>query len=334
MRETVGHRPRAPAVVREARDTDEARILEIGNALFPDYPETLDEFREFRARLQEGGYASILAVAETTSGEVVGYSHAHHMAGQFDPARYRMGVYTDLARQGQGIGSALYSHMRGVLTTRGALVIESFARETMPEAIGFLVRRGFRETMRTWEVRLDLGRFDPSPFAHYLEHARQEGITIVTLEDELRRDPGALRRAYELHNAVVADIPMPIPYTPIPFEVYVRSTIESPRALPDAYFLALAGDDYVGEANLERPAHGTHLYHGVTGVLSAHRGRGIAVALKMATIAYGQQHGYSEIRTWNEMHNTGMLAINERLGFTRQPAWITFEAALDPGEAL
>ncbi|MDQ7840771.1 MAG: GNAT family N-acetyltransferase [bacterium] len=331
MRETVGHRPPAPAVVREARDTDEARILEIGNALFPDYPETLDEFREFRARLQEGGYSSILVVAETPTGEVVGHSHAHHMPGQFDPARYRMGVYTDPDWQGRCIGSALYSHMRGVLTTRGALVIESFARETMPEAIRFLVHRGFRETMRTWEVRLDLGRFDPAPFVHYLEHARGEGVTIVTLEDELRRDPGALRRAYELHNAVVADIPMPIPYTPIPFEVYVRSTIESPRALPDAYFLALAGDDYVGEANLQRPAHGTHLYHGVTGVLPAHRGRGIAGALKLATIAYGRQHGYSEIRTWNEMHNTGMLAINERLGFTRQPAWITFEAALDSG---
>lgn len=331
MHETVGHRPSALIVVRDARDTDEARILEIGNALFPDYPETVDEFREFRVRLQEGGYASILAVAETPTGEVVGYSHAHHMAGQFDPARYRMGVYTAPARQGHGIGSALYAHMRAVLTTRGALVIESFARETMPEAIRFLVHRGFRETMRTWEVRLDLGRFDPSPFVHHLEHARQEGIAIVTLEEELRRDPGALRRAYELHNAVVADIPMPIPYTPIPFEVYVRSTIESPRALPDAYFLALAGDDYVGEANLERPVHGTHLYHGVTGVLPAYRGRGIAAALKLATIAYGRRHGYSEIRTWNDMHNTGMLAINERLGFTRQPAWITFEAALDSG---
>ncbi len=69
----------------------------------------------------------------------------------------------------------------------------------------------------------------------------------------------------------------------------------------------------------------------MTGVLPSHRGRGIAMALKLATIAYGRQHGYSEIRTWNETHNTGMLAINERLGFTRQPAWITFEAALEPG---
>ncbi len=324
-------RDRAFHVVREARDADEARILEIGNALFPDYPETLEEFREHQARLREGGYASILTVAETPSGLVVGHSHAHHMAGQFDPARYRLGVYTDPTWQGQGVGSALYAHMRGVLAARGARMLESFARETMPEAIRFLLRWGFQETMRTWEVRLDLGRFDPSPFAHCLEGARKEGITVVTLEDELRRDPDALRRAYELHNAVVADIPMPIPYTPIPFEVYVRETIESPRALPDAYFLARSGDDYVGEANLQRPAQGTHLYHGVTGVLPAHRGRGIAMALKLATIAYGRQHGYSEIRTWNETHNTGMLAINERLGFARQPAWITFEAALEPG---
>lgn len=321
----------ARVAVREAREEDEARILEIGNAVFPDYPETLEEFHAFRARLAAGGYASLLAVAETPSGEVVGYAHAHHMPGQFDPARYRLGICTDRAWQNRGVGSALHIHMRGALAARGARVIESFARETMPEAIGFLAHRGFRETMRTWEVRLDLRRFEASRFAHYLERTRDTGVSIVTLEEERRRDPEALRRAYELHIAVVADIPMPIPYTPVPFEEYVRATIESPRALPDGYFLASADGRYVGEANLLRPAVGTHLYHAVTGVLPAYRGRGIAMALKLATIAYGRQRGYAEIRTWNETRNTGMLAINARLGFVRQPAWITFEAMLDPG---
>lgn len=162
-------------------------------------------------------------------------------------------------------------------------------------------------------------------FPEYRETIEEFGVAITTLADERRRDAGALRRAYELHNAVVADIPSPIPFTPPSFEDYLRARIESPRALLDAYFVAVLGDRYIGFANLERPAEGAHLYHNVTGVLHQFRGRGIAMALKLATVAYARAHGYSEIRTWNEVHNAGMLAINDRLGFVRQPAWITYE---------
>ncbi len=330
-----GDRPRivTPLVVRACQDTDEARILEIHNAVYPEYRDTLEEFREFEARLREGGYASHLVVAQIPSGLVVGYSHAHHMPGQFDPARYRVGVYTDPAWRNQGVGSALYAHARHLLAAQGARVLESSARETAPEAIRFLLQRGFRETMRTWEVRLELARFDPAPFEHYDDRLRREGVAIVTLQDELRRDPSALRRAYELHNAVVADIPMPIPYTPISYDLYAYSAVESSRALPDAHFLAVADSAYVGVADLQRPALGTHLYHGITGVLPAHRGRGIAMGLKLATISYGRRHGYLEIRTWNASQNADMLAINARLGFARQPAWISYEAALEPPAA-
>ncbi|MGH2405869.1 MAG: GNAT family N-acetyltransferase, partial [bacterium] len=189
--------------------------------------------------------------------------------------------------------------------------------------------RGFRESLRNWELRLDLSRFDPARFSSGGDRARSAGVKIVTLAEERARDPEAMRRAYGLREAVMADIPSPIPYTPIPFDEFVYSNLESPRALPDAYYLARVGEVYVGEADLRRPLDGSHLIHNVTGVLPAWRGRGIAMALKLATIAYAQRHGYAEIRTHNEVRNAGMLAINERLGFARQPAWITFERAFD-----
>lgn len=321
---------RLPLSIREATEADLPRTVEIGNAVFPDYRETPEEAAAFIARLRAGGYASLMAVAEAPGGEIVGYAHAHHMPGQFDPGRYRLGVFVDPAWQRRGVGSGLCAHMLAMTAARGGRVLESFARETDPQAVAFLVHRGFRETLRTWECRLDLRAFDPAPFAGSLERARSAGVVITTLADERRRDPEALRRAYALHNAVMADIPAPIPYTPPPFQQFVLSNIESPRALLDAYFLAVMDGTYVGEANLQRPAEGTHLYHNVTGVLPAYRGRGIAMALKLATIAYGRAHGYTEIRTWNEVHNTGILAINDRLGFVRKPAWVTFERTLDP----
>lgn len=48
------------------------------------------------------------------------------------------------------------------------------------------------------------------------------------------------------------------------------------------------------------------------------------MALKLKTIEYARAHGYDVIKTWNDSSNVGMLAINEKLGFVRQPAWITF----------
>lgn len=328
MRHPAEISARADVRIREAAEADDPRIVEIGNIVFPDFRETLDEFRHGRSRRLAAGLTDAIAVAEEPEARIVGYWHAHHMLGQFAPGRYRANVFVDPVCQGRGIGSALFDHMRAALVARRAEAIESFARETRPDIMAFLSRRGFRETLRTWELRLDLAGFDPDPYASYIDRVREAGVEMVTLRDEHTRDPEALRRAHALRETLMADIPSPIPFTPVPFEEFVHSNLESPRALPDAYFLAKVAGAYVGEANLRKPQDGTHLSHNITGVLSAYRGRGVAMALKLATIAYGRAGGYSEIRTWNEIRNTGMLVINERLGFVRQPAWITFEKTL------
>ena len=329
MQQTAAFSARAQIRVREATEADEPRILEIGNAIYPEYKETLEEFRADASRLRDGGYVSVRTVAEAPDGQIVGHSHFHQMPGQFDRARFRVGVYVEPAWCRYGVGSALHDHLLGSVAAQGGRQLEAGARETMVDSIAFLHRRGFREIMRTWETRLDVTRFDPGPFASYAVRVRDQGIVVTTLADEARRDVGTLRRAHALHDAMLADIPSPIPYTPVPFDEFIRVNVDSPRALLDAYFIATLGGTYVGEANLRRPVLGTHLYHNITGVLPVYRGRGIAMTLKLATIAYARAHGYTEIRTWNDVHNVEMLTINDRLGFVRQPAWLTFERNID-----
>jgi GNAT superfamily N-acetyltransferase len=186
--------------------------------------------------------------------------------------------------------------------------------------------------MRAWEYRFDPTGFDPAPFARYRERARAGGVVITTLASERDRDPGALRKAYDLHNAVDAEIPSTSPFQAPPFERFVERNVTGPNVLLDAYFIAKIGDEYVGESTLRKPGTGAYLLVNTTGVRQPYRGRGIAMALKLATIDYARTHECPQIRTWNEINNAGMLAINDRLGFVRTPAWITYERRLAPGE--
>ncbi|MBI3975568.1 MAG: hypothetical protein HY334_04170 [Armatimonadetes bacterium] len=70
------------------------------------------------------------------------------------------------------------------------------------------------------------------------------------------------------------------------------------------------------------------MHQGITGTRRAYRNRGLALALKLRTVAFARARGVREIRTWNDTLNAPMLHINVKMGFVRQPAWISFEQRL------
>ena len=117
-------------------------------------------------------------------------------------------------------------------------------------------------------------------------------------------------------------MPHPDALTLPDFDHYVQTRFQHPDLLPDGYLVALDGDECVGLTKLWRSQANDDLYTGLTGVRRTHRRRGIALALKLRAIRFAQERGSSEIKTWNEVANEGMLAINVRLGFVRQPAWV------------
>jgi GNAT superfamily N-acetyltransferase len=212
------------------------------------------------------------------------------------------------------------------LRAKGAIVVRSSARESMAHSLRWLGKRGFVEKMRNWESHLDVATVDAAKFADKANVP--EGVKIVTLAEERARDPGCLRGIFDMVNEIGPDIPNPDVYTATTYEMFL-SGIENPDSLHDAYFLAKDGSRYVGISNLWRSEGSPDvLYQGLTGVVRAHRGRGLAWALKMRTIAYAREHGFRQIRTWNNTMNRPILSINEALGFVKQPVWITFEKDL------
>jgi len=307
---------------------DYAALAAIETAVYPEEPENADDTRYEDESFDLTRYVLRRYVA-LVGGRIVGHGVYHHMPSWFHPQRFWMWLAVHPDHQRRGLGSSLYEHILADLHALDAIAVETSSRETMAGSLAFLAKRGFREVLRSWESRLDVTAFDLHPFREYLDRVERDGIVLTTLAAERDHDPAWLAKAYDLHTTSMADVPSHTPYTPPSLDLFRCQVIESPWGLLDGYYVAVDGDRYVGESYLNRSKDEPgHLYQGLTGVRREYRGRGLAMALKLKTIQYAREHGYSLIKTSNATVNEGMLAINGRLGFVRQPAWIQFEKTL------
>jgi GNAT superfamily N-acetyltransferase len=311
--------------IRDFAPADYPALCSIGKAVEPDSPTTVDELR-FEDVHQDPKCHWQRWVAEW-AGEVVGSGGYSQPSGMYHPRKFvvSLSVYPDF--QGRGIGSELYDTLMRALAPFDPLLIRTYAREDSPRSPRFLADRGFQEEMREWESRLDPRLFDPALFRKAEERVRAQGIEIRTLR-ELEADPDRNRKVHALDSELERDVPGPDPPTPVPYEVWLEASLGSPNLLPDGWFVAVHGQEYVGYSNLWSSKASDVLHTGLTGVRRDYRRRGIALALKVRAIRYAQERGAPEIRTWNETGNEAMLSINLRLGFVKQPAWIAFAKVL------
>jgi GNAT superfamily N-acetyltransferase len=168
-------------------------------------------------------------------------------------------------------------------------------------------------------LRLDLDDADDAA------PAPPPGVTLTTLAAERARDPACLEKLHELAGRVADD-----PVRPPPFdEREARLWLDRPCVFPDGYFIAVEDGGYVGlcSVNVCDAAPG-QARHGTTGVVPERRRRGIGMALKRAAIHFARGKGYRAIRTSNRPSQPAILALNERLGYTRRYASISLERCL------
>ena len=318
--------------IREFQPQDYERLVEISNRIEPEHRETVEEARFDDEQFDRRGFLHRRYIAcDPGTGAVVGVAEYNHRPWEFDPLHFSMWIGVLPERQRGGIGTALYDRLAADFAKLGATAIRAGARENEGAALAFLEHRGFRELHRSWESLLDLTSFDPARSAEHADPPR--GIEITTLAEELAKDPERLRAAHDFVNRVVPDAPSIDPPTPSPFESF-RENVLGPWGLPEGYFLAKDGDTYVGQSNLSRSgAMPEELYTRFTGVLREHRGRGIAMALKVRALTFAKERGYKRVRTSNSTLNTAMVGINMRLGFVKQPIWIVFGKDLGGGGA-
>ena len=165
------------------------------------------------------------------------------------------------------------------------------------------------------EMHLDLSAVDTHALAGLA--GRMDALVMSTLERERVADPKAVIRAYQCHMTCRRRQPLAaLRQEPVPFDRWRGSLVSGPDALPDLYFIAKRGGEFVGVCLLE-PVQGQPdaLRCGFTGTLSLWGGKGIAKALKAHALLHAARQGCRRVETSSLQVNQGMCAINRALGF-------------------
>jgi GNAT superfamily N-acetyltransferase len=302
-------------------DADLATIARIVNAVSPDDPTSIDEMRWADATYPGG----VRFLAELDGRPVgvgtVGRIYVH--PPEFDALWATVDVLPDARRQ--GIGSALLLAVSERARERGKSTLHVPVTAARPESVQFLLDRGFTELERNKMVRLDLAGVAPPPIE------MPSGVLLTTLAE--RRD--LLAGAHEVAIEAFPDIPGgDEPIAAGGLDEFRARDVDRPGIPADAFMVALeaATGRVVGYASLMLvPGKPTVAWHDMTAVARDWRGRGVAGALKRATIRWAIEHGLEALDTGNDPDNAAMRAVNARLGFRPMPDVMTMRGPLFGG---
>lgn len=312
--------------LRDFTSQDIAPFSAILTAIWPDEPNTVEQMAHWE-RTYPADNPRFRRVAALEDGQMVGYGECQRPYWSSLQDTYEVFVAVDPAWQRRGIGQMLLATVTPFAQEQGIARLRTSCKEDSAATVRFLERAGFHQIGIRFESALDMLTFDETPFLHTQRRAEAAGYQVITQAQARAEDPDADRRLFDVFAATVVDVPFPGGDRANPdYDNFRANTLDAPNTNPDAIFIARQAGRMVGMTSLELLSNGVGIT-GMTGVLAGHRGRGVAMALKLASFRYLQANGYHEARAHNDTANPPILALNERLGYRRLPGWLAWEKA-------
>ena len=299
-------------------------VADVLNALYPEIPTSGSEIEAGDARRDPRfKFQRWVAIEEN---QVVGVASYNQSIWFNHPQKFMLWIGVRPENQGCGIGSRLYETVMHALQPFDPMALRTTATEDLLQSHRFLEKRGFQEVIRDIRSELNVQSFDLSRFTGLENRFQGLGIQIKTLP-ELESDPDRNQKLYDLDWEISLSVPgdLAAGIGRRGLDKYVEYAIEGPYVLPEGFFVAVKGDEYIGLSHVLSLEKGVSLYQGLTGVRPPYRHLGIGLAMKLRVIAYAQATGHKIIKAENDAKNSPMLAMNEKLGYIRRPDLITFE---------
>lgn len=316
-----------PVAIRQATPRDYEAIAEVTNTVWHEFPATPDELRHRDEKRNENMRHDKFLIEADGKAVAVG-EYDQHMSF-YDPHKFYVQIAVLPEYQGRGFGKAMYAHILAALRPFAPKALHSDTLSDRERGVRFLADRGFDLVQREQSSKCDPSKFDPTLYTAELEKVAAQGIAIRTFAELKETDPNVYEKFEALHWQMLHDIPHTEEPTRIPMDEFMKR-FDSPRFLPDANFFAVneATGEYAGISMLWGSGGNNDLHTGMTGVLESYRKRGIATALKIHALTYAKKRNADAVWTSNEVGNVGMLGINFRFGFEKQPEELQYTKQL------
>ena len=240
-------------------------------------------------------------VAEV-DGRVVGRSFSR-LENMFTAEKVDLGwLMTTVAgvHRGRGIGSSLYDVALDHVASLGVARVLTSVHESA-EGARFAQARGFREERSQQEAVLDPRTVTERP------------APDVDLQRVADVDPRLVHAADE---EATRDVPATETIEAIPYDEWEQHVLQHPLFTAEGSFVAMVDGVAAALSFLVRDPETGRAANMFTGTMRAYRGRGLALAVKLASIHWAAAHGVTSMATANDLENAPMLAINRRLGYT------------------
>ena len=285
--------------IREIGEDELDALIEVVNAASPREDATVGGFVDWKRQaddmawfLGDGGAAFVLVGWHTPPGHAIG------------------GVGVVPGRRGAGQGDELLRTIEAWARERRATQLEGAVAEDDETSIAWAAQRGFEEVGRSSRMVLDLTAIEPP------EVVPPAGIEIVTWAER----PELVQGLWEVAREANPDIPGEEDSDLGSMEEWLERDMRGAGDRPEAVFVAHEHGEVLGYAKLSLATERTdRAYHDLTGVKRAHRGRGIAAALKATQIAWAKANGYESLQTSNEVRNAPIRHLNQKHGYALEP---------------
>lgn len=226
-------------------------------------------------------------------------------------------------RRRRGIGGVLWRRASRWAAARGLDGLDVWLVEGDADGTRFWGNRGFREVERERRSALEVAAAVAPPAPGEVP----EGVRLTTVADS----PGLERAVHRVAAEAMGDVPGSDAYDAGDLDHWLAGEFATPGMMPECGVIALAGDEVVGYALIERAeARPGVASHSMTGVARAWRGRGLATAMKREVIRRAHAAGIVTLEAENEARNAPMLAVNRRLGYRPIPDSLKLRGPLAP----
>jgi GNAT superfamily N-acetyltransferase len=213
------------------------------------------------------------------------------------------GVSISPHSRGRGIGGRLWELVETHLGELGAVrVLTNFIEK--PEAVRFAQARGFAEVRADTLSSVDPNTVDLSPLNDV-----PRSLRIVPLRDVPPEE------VFEVDLTTTADVPLTDSPTDIRFDEWLEHQWRKPTLTLDGSFAAIEDGRVLSFTMLTADLESRRAFTDSTGTMRHARGRGLATAVKLASLRWAAANGITSVWTTNDETNAPMLAVNGRLGY-------------------